>query len=145
MKTITQLSVFLENKPGQLATMTRFLAGKQVNLRALSLSETLDFGIVRIIVDAPEKTALILGEGGYVCTTTQVLAAELADVPGSMAKVMEALGNAGISLEYTYAFTGHVDGMAYTVFRVQDNEKAIQVLTERGVRLLAQEELTSAN
>ena len=99
MKTITQLSVFLENKPGQLAAMTRLLADHGVNMRALSLSETVDFGIVRIIVDAPEKTALILGEGGYVCTTTQVLATELADVPGSMAKVMEALGNAGISLE----------------------------------------------
>ncbi len=145
MKTITQLSVFLENKPGQLAAMTRFLARKQVNLRALSLSETSEFGIVRLIVDAPESVAGLLSGEGYVCTTTQVLAARLEDVPGSLAAVLEALSGAGINLEYSYAFTSPVGGVAYNVLRVQDNAAAIRVLSEKGVPLLSQEELIHAN
>ena len=101
--TINQISVFLENKPGQLAEFTRLLEENRIDMRALSIAETQDFGILRLIVDDPYKTVNVAKDAGYVCAITPVLAVEISDKPGSLVKMLTALGESGINVEYTYA------------------------------------------
>ena len=123
--TINQISVFLENKPGQLAEFTRLLEENQIDMRALSIAETQDFGILRLIVDDPYKTVNVVKEAGYICAVTPVLAVELSDKPGSLVKLLTALGEGGINVEYSYAFIARKKDVAYMAFRVNDPEKAV--------------------
>ena len=134
--TIKQISVFLENRPGTLAEATDVLSQGGVNLRTLCVADTRDFGIMRLIADDQEKALNVLKEAGYATTVTPVLAAIIPDDPGSMSKVLHALAAAGISVEYTYAFLAEkVEHGAVVVLRVDDAERAAQVLTENGVAL----------
>ena len=128
--TVKQISVFLENKPGRLYELTKVLRENQIDMRALSIAETPDFGILRLIVDDSYKTACVLKDAGYICSITPVLAAEVADEAGGLEKILEILGENDINLEYTYA---------YMVFRVQDNEKAIEILSQNHVHLVCQD------
>ena len=139
--TVKQISIFLENRPGRLSELTGLLEQNQLNLRALSLAETTDFGILRIIVSDPYQAVTVLQEAGYVCSVTKVLAVELPDRPGGLFDVLRVLGEGGVNLEYTYAFTARQKGAACLILRVADNDAAIEVLGKNGVRPLCQEEL----
>lgn len=139
--TVKQISVFLENKPGRLAEFTDVLSAHNVNLRALSLAEAEDFGIVRIIVDNVYNASTVLKETGYVFSITKVLAVELTDEPGALSKAILVLGENGVNIEYMYAFTTRKKGVAYMIFRVADNQKAIDVLVKNGIRPVCQDEL----
>ena len=138
---IKQLSVFVENKPGRLAEMAALLGQQDIDMRALSIAEAEDFGIVRIIVDDAYNTAQVLKEAGYVFSITPVLAAAIPDEPGGLSRILDLLGENGINLEYTYAFIAREKGLAYMIMRVTDNEKAIEVLSKQGIRLVCQHEI----
>lgn len=137
--TVKQISVFIENKAGKLAELTEYLQQHDIDMRALSIAETQDFGIVRVIVDDAYKTSCILKEAGYVVSITPVLAVEIPDEPGSLFKVLKTLGDEGISLEYMYAFLTRKEATAYMVLRVEDNEKAGDVLSKKGIHLISQD------
>lgn len=137
--TVKQISVFVENKAGKLAELTEYLYQHNIDMRALSIAETQDFGIVRIIVDDPYKTSCILKESGYVVSITPVLAVEMSDEPGSLAKILKTLGDGDISLEYMYAFLTRKEATAYMILRVEDNEKAIEVLSKNGIHTISQD------
>ena len=140
---VKQISVFLENKPGMLCAMTKVLAQEKIDMRALSLAETKDFGIVRIIVDDVYKATTILKDDGYVHSVTPVLGVAIPDVPGGLSQVLQVLGDAGINVEYMYAFLGGktVDH-AYMIFRVQDDQAAAAALRAKGIHCVEQEELS---
>ena len=133
---ITQISVFVENSLGGLLDVTEVLKCAEIDIRALSLADTTDFGILRLIVSDPEKTAEVLHQADIPFTKTVVIAAELEDQPGAIHKVFRALCEAGVSVEYTYAFLTPTDHKAYAVLRVEDNAKAIAALTQQGISLL---------
>ena len=139
--TVKQISVFVENKPGKLAELTNILHQNNIDMRALSIAEAEDFGILRVIVDDSYNTIQILKEAGYVCSVTPVLAVEIPDRPGSLVKILEALGDGGVNLEYTYAFLGRKKGSAYMIFRVTDNEKALEVIRTCGVKPISQDDI----
>ena len=137
---VKQISVFIENKKGALASATRYLADNGINIRALSIADTQDFGILRIICDDPKQTEAILKNGGFISTVTDVLATEIADKPGSMATILEVLADAQVVVEYTYAFLAP-DGHAYMIFRVDDNAVASAALAGAGIKTANQEDL----
>ena len=138
-----QISVFLENKPGELNALTQVLAQHHIDMRALSLSETNEFGIARIIVDRPLDTATVLKDEGYVCTVTSVLAVAIPDVPGGLNQVLNVLSDAKINLEYGYAFLGGRKDSAYMVFRVADNKAATAALNAKGICTVDGSELSN--
>lgn len=139
--TVKQISVFVENKPGKLAELTNILHQNNIDMRALSIAEAEDFGVVRIIVNDSYNTACVLKDAGYILSVTPVLAAAIDDKPGALDAILDILGEAGINLEYTYAFLGRVHGKAYMIMRVSDNEKAIDALSAKGVSLYGQNDL----
>ena len=139
--TVKQISVFLENRPGALAEFTKILEMSSIDLRALSLAESEDFGIVRVIVDDPYKTIRILKEEGYICSVTKVIAVEIADKPGSLVKMLNVLGDNNVNLEYSYAFLAKKANSAFMILRVADNDKAIKVLTQNGIRPICNEDM----
>ncbi|MBE5894839.1 MAG: amino acid-binding protein [Lachnospiraceae bacterium] len=139
---IKQVSVFIENKAGKLAETTKFLAEKNVNLKALSIADSPDFGIVRIICENPEEALSVLREAEYVTTLTDVFAVELSDKAGSLAEVLYILADAGIFVEYTYAFLStKKEGSAYMIFRVDRNEDAIAALKAKGIEIVLQKDI----
>ena len=137
---VKQISVFIENKKGALAACTRYIADNGINIRALSIADTQDFGILRIICDDPKQTDSILKKGGYITTVTDVLATEIADKPGSMATILEVLADAHVIVEYTYAFLAP-DGHAYMIFRVDENAVASAALAGAGIKTANQGDL----
>lgn len=139
--TVKQISVFVENKPGQLSEFTKLLEKNNIDLRALSIADTEDFGILRVIVDDSYKTVCMLKEAGYVCSVTPVLAVEIPDRPGSLVGVLDALAAGGVNLEYTYAFLSRKKASAYMIFRVTDNARAVEVLGQSGIKPICQDEL----
>lgn len=140
---VKQISVFLENKPGALLSMTQVLAENQIDMRALSVAEASDFGIARIIVDDVYKTTTVLRDAGFVHNVTPVLGVALPDVPGGLDQILRILAEAGVNVEYMYAFLGRKRGRAYMIFRVPDNAKASAALTARGVKPVEEEEISS--
>ena len=142
---IKQISVFLENKPGALYGMTGVLAQHKIDMRALSLAETSDFGIARIIVDNVYAAATVLKDAGYIHNITPVLGVVIPDVPGGLNKVLQVLTDAGVNVEYMYAFLGggKKGETAYMIFRVADNEKASAALHSRGIRTVEPGEIES--
>lgn len=139
---IKQISVFLENKPGALYAMTGALAQNGVDMRALSMAETKDFGIARIIVDKLYEATRVLTDAGYIHSLTPVLGVAIPDTPGGLNRVLQIITNAGINVEYMYAFLGgrNVD-RAYMIFRVGDVERATAALAERGIATVTQDEI----
>jgi hypothetical protein len=134
---IAQISVFLENEAGRLASVTRILGGAEVNIRALSIADTADFGILRLIVDDPERAVAILRGAGLTVSLTDVIAVETTDRPGGLAQVLDALAAAAVNIEYMYAFVTQSAEGAVVVFRVDQLDEAIRALTARGLRLLS--------
>ena len=139
---IKQISIFLENKPGALYAMTGVLARNEVDLRALSVAETSDFGIARLIVDDTDRASAVLREAGYVHNITPVLGVAIPDVPGGLNKVLQVLTDAKVNVEYMYAFLGGkgVDH-AYMIFRVEDAASASAALAQRGIKVIDQGEI----
>ena len=139
---LNQISVFLENKPGRLQALTDILAGKNVNMRALSLAEASDFGIVRLIVDDLEAAKTMLTEEGFIYTVTKVLGAAIPDEPGGLSCVLRVLSGAGVNVEYMYAFLGGKKAAhAYMIFHVQSPETAVAALDEACIPCITQEDL----
>lgn len=128
-----QISVFIENEKGKLAQVASLLAKRKINLHALSVADTTDYGILRLVTDRTEDALDALTEGGYLAKVTDVLAVKIEDKPGSLSKIISALSNGDVSVEYTYAFTSTNPGEAVMVFRVDDNEKAASVLKNAGI------------
>ncbi len=141
---VKQISVFLENRPGCLHEMTKALADANIDLRGLSLAETSDFGIVRLIVDDVLGTADTLRAANFVASLTDVLAVEVPNVPGGLNKVLEILDSAGVNVEYMYAILGNKKSdTAYMIFRVNDNAKASYALAGSGVKIMEADELSA--
>lgn len=138
---IKQLTVFLENKSGRLAEVTRVLGDAGINISALSIADTEDYGILRLIVNDPEGAADILKKDGFSVGTTDVIGITIDDTPGSLARVLAILDKHNISIEYMYAFTGssHV-GKANVVIKVEDLKKAVDILTGSGVNIMPPDE-----
>ncbi|MCL2125647.1 MAG: ACT domain-containing protein [Oscillospiraceae bacterium] len=132
-----QLSVFVENKPGKLVETLETLAGAGIDLRALSLADTADFGILRIIVNKPSKALSILNDAGFLVKSNDVLPVSVGDAPGGLAAVLRVLADSGIDVEYTYAFVSHEKDRAYVIIRVADNDVAAAVLQKNDIRLLS--------
>ena len=139
---IRQISIFLENKPGQLSAICRGLADADINIATLSLADTADFGIVRMIVDDHEKAKEVLSERGHVVNVREVIAVCVPDRPGGMAEVMQVLDAAGVNIEYSYAFAFHKGEKAVLVFRFSDNDKAESALKAAGFTTLGEEEVS---
>ncbi|MBQ4527118.1 MAG: ACT domain-containing protein [Clostridia bacterium] len=132
---VKQISVFIENKKGALAEVTKFMAEHDINLKALSIADTQDFGILRVITDKPERARDVLRDAGYTAVATSVLAVAIEDKPGSMAAVLSVLNNADVMVEYTYAFMSSAPGKAYMIFRVDNNDKATKALLENDIKI----------
>lgn len=139
--TVKQISVFLENTPGKMAEFTDVLYENGIDMRALSLAEAEDFGIVRLIVDDVYKTSTVLKDAGFIFSITKVIAVELPDEPGALSKVLKVLGDNCVNVEYMYAFLTRKQGTAYMIFRVENNERAIEVLNANGFHPVCQDEL----
>ena len=138
---IRQISIFLENRPGQLSAVCRALADAGINIATLSLADTADFGIARLIVDDHEKAKAVLAEKGHVANVREVIAVCVPDRPGGMAEVMACLDGAGVNVEYSYAFAFHKGEKAVLVFRLDDNAKAEDALKAAGYTTLGEEEV----
>ena len=139
--TIPQISVFLENKAGQLADITGILSKNQVNMRAINIAETADYGVLRLIVDDATKASSILLEQGFILTMTPVVGVAVPDTPGGLSKVLSVISTAGIDVEYMYSVFGQKDGQACMIFRVADTDGLTAVLSREGVATVAGEEL----
>ena len=131
--TINQISVFLENKPGTLSQLIHLLADNNIDLLALSIAESRDCGILRIIVDRPAETAELLKDSGIPFAENDVLAVKVNDTPGSLTNILAVLADNGISLAYSYAFFSRTNGKAFIVLRVDDNDAAEKILNDSGI------------
>ncbi|MBF0449437.1 MAG: ACT domain-containing protein [Candidatus Magnetomorum sp.] len=138
---VKQLSIFLENKVGRLKEVTQLLKDNDVNIRTLTLSDTTDFGILRIIVDNCAKAERALKGQGYTFSKTDVLAVEIKDEPGGLNTVLEIVDRSGLNIEYLYAFVPSRQGMAVNIFRFDNLEAAIKVLTENNIKVIQGDEL----
>jgi len=138
---LKQLSLFLENLPGRLNTPIRALAEAGINIVTLSLADTQQFGILRLIVRDWEKAKLVLEKAGCVVNVVDVVAIEVPDQPGGLAKVLEAIDQTGANIEYMYAFTFRKGDKAVLVFRFEDADAAIEALQNKGVNVIGGVEL----
>ena len=141
MKLIKQISVFVENKSGRLSDILNVIGKNGIDISALSIADTTDFGIVRMIVNDPDKAAEILKSNNLVVKVTDVIALAVADKPGGLAGEIENGKNAGISIEYMYAFIGKSDKGALVIVRVENPEKALEVLKDENVTVVSPEEV----
>jgi hypothetical protein len=140
---IHQISLFLENKPGHLRSVTRILAEAGINIVTLSLADTQQFGILRLIVEDWQKAKSVLEETGCAVNVTEVVATEVEDRPGGLASLLQTLEEGGVNVEYMYAFTFGKDRQAVMVFRFDQPDKAIEVLQQAGIAVLGSVELFS--
>lgn len=129
---IKQISVFVENKPGKLSEITDFLGKNNVDIRALSIADTTDYGILRIIVPDAENVAKMVKKQGFTVSVTDVIALRIENKPGGLAVPLHVLAEEGIGVEYIYAFLSHKDGEAYVVMRIDNIEKAQELLQKKG-------------
>jgi len=139
--TIEQLSVFIENKPGKLVEALGMLSDAGVDLRALSLADTADFGILRIIVNRPSYALEILSDAGFLVKSNPVLAVVINDKPGGLVRILRILSDAGVDIEYTYAFVTHSHDKAYVILRVDNNDAAVKILEKCDTQLLTADEM----
>lgn len=138
---IKQISVFLENRTGQLSEITRLLADNQVDIRAISIAETSSYGLARMIVDDTQKASDILLRHGDMLSVTPVWAVEVPDEPGGLARLLQLLAEHDIAVEYMYSLFTHREGKAYMVLRITNEPVFLSVLGEQRVCLMGMEEL----
>ena len=139
--TVKQLSIFVENRSGRMAEITRKIADAGIDIRALSIADTTDFGILRLIVDRPEEAENALRGKGLTVSLTEVIAVQIVDKPGGFADAIQVLTDAGIDVEYMYAFVCRREGQACVIIRVEDNDRAIQAFQANGIGMLTQKEI----
>ena len=139
--TIPQISVFLENKAGQLADITSILSDNQINMRAINIAETADYGVLRLIVDDASKASSILLEQGFILTMTPVVGVAVPDTPGGLSKVLGVISRAEIDVEYMYSVFGQRDGQACMIFRVADSDALTKLLAANGIGTITGEDL----
>ena len=138
---IHQISVFLENRTGQLAEITKLLAAEGVDIRAISIAETADYGLARMIVDDSHKASAILLQHGDVLSMTPVWAVEVPDRPGGLAELLDVLAEAQVDVEYMYSLFTHRDDHAYMVMRIHDDPKFLSTLGDRKIKVMTKAEL----
>ena len=138
---IKQISIFVENKPGRLSAITNLLKQNEIDIRALSVADTKDFGILRIIVNKPDLACDALKAADCTVSLTNVIAIGVKDEPGGLAVALDCLYAANISVEYMYAFISKSEDMAYVILRVENNENAVNALKEKGFSILDPEEV----
>lgn len=138
---IKQLTVFVENKQGALVSITETLSKNNINLRALSIAETRDFGILRLIANGEENVEKILSEEGYLIKITEVIGVKIIDEPGKLSEALKVLSDNDINVEYLYAFMTRSEEHAYVVIRVEDNEVAEKILEDAGFQLISEEDV----
>ena len=138
---IHQISVFLENRTGQLAEITGLLAGEGIDIRAISIAETADYGLARLIVDDSHKASSILLQHGDILSMTPVWAVEVPDSPGGLAELLNILAQEQIDIEYMYSLFTHREGRAYMVLRVSNEPRLLGALGDRKIRVMSKEEL----
>ncbi len=134
---VEQIAIFLENKEGRLAEISQILAEHCINIRALSLADTADFGILRLIVNDTEKACQVLKENGFTVGRTEVLVLEVPDKPGGLASVLKTLTEAGLNVEYMYAFSQKTGESGLIIFRIEELEQARAALTDANIRILS--------
>lgn len=139
--TINQLSIFVENKAGTVAEITKSIADAGVSIRALSVADTQEFGILRLIVSDATRAREALHENECVVSVTKVIGVEIPDVAGGLSEVLQLMSENNINVEYLYAFITISGQHAYVVLRVEDNDKAAKILTENGVKLVTQADI----
>lgn len=133
---IKQLSVFVENQSGRLADIAEMIGGAGIDIRAISVADTTDFGVLRLIVDKPDTAKDVLAENGLAVSLTDVIAVGIDDKPGAFAAVLRLLCDVGVDVEYMYAFISRKDGQAYVILRVNDNQKTLDTLGDAGFTIL---------
>lgn len=136
-----QISVFLENKAGRLSHVTRVLGTAGINIRALSIADTSDFGILRLIVNDPENAYKNLKEAGFTVSETEVISVKVPDTPGGLADVLEQMSGENLNIEYLYAFLGKSENEALIIFKVEDINRAKIAFTQKGINFLDDQEL----
>ena len=141
--TINQISIFIENRKNALAEFTNVLATHNINMRAMSLADTSDFGIARIIVDNVEQVMGALERSHYIVKSTPVIAVEIPDEAGSLNKILKILADNGRNVEYMYGFTGRKTNSAYMIIRCTDVAETEKVCEQNGIRMVGQEELVN--
>ena len=138
---IKQLTVFVQNKKGTVVAVTDILSKNNINLRALSIAETQDFGILRLIVNDEKSAEAVLAENGYLIKVIDVIGVKIGDEPGKLAAALDVLDKADINVEYLYAFMARTEKHAYVVLRVEENEVAEKVLTDAGFKLISEADI----
>jgi hypothetical protein len=138
---VEQISIFIENKSGRLAEVSQILGAAGVNIRALSLADTSDFGILRLIVNDRQLAMTALKDKGFTVSKTEVVAVEVPDQPGGLASILQVLDAASINVEYMYAFVERCGDNAVIIFRFDETDKAISTLAAKGFNMLAGERL----
>lgn len=134
---VKQISVFLENKSGRLAEVTKILGANRINISALCIADTTDFGILRLIVNAPEKAEEALKDNGFTVSCTNVIAIGVSGQPGGLYVALDILDRESIGIEYMYAFVGKPNDGAYVILRVEEPDRAIEVLSKNGIEVLS--------
>lgn len=140
---IKQLSVFVENKSGRLAEITSVIAAAGIDIRALSIADTTNFGILRLIVDKPDEAEQVLKKAGLTVSLTNVIAVGIPDEPGGFAAAMKSLADAGVDVEYMYAFISRDQGRACVILRVKDNDRALDALEKNKIEILSSDRIYS--
>ena len=138
---VQQVSVFIENRIGRMAEVTRLLGNNNINIRALSIADTTNFGIIRLIVNDVQQAEKVFKDAGYTVSLTDVIALEIPDTPGGLADVMETLNKGGVSIEYLYAYVEKSGDKAVVIFRFEDTEKALQIVESSGITALTDEQV----
>jgi len=134
---VKQISVFLENTTGRLAEVTKVLGEGGVNLRAISIADTADFGILRLIVDTPEKTMDLLKNAGFTAKITEVIGVLVDDQPGGLMKIMDIFNEEGVNIEYLYSSLINTEGSAVVIFRVEDIDHGLKIVEKSGLKAIA--------
>ena len=141
MAEIKQLSLFVENRPGRMAKVSKTLSDAGVNIRAMTIAEAGDFGVIRMVVDDPDKGYKVLHDNGFTVSTTDVLTVEMKDTPGGLYEIVNTLGENNINVDYAYAFVTAKAQRAMLILRVDDIAKARQVLSAKDVKIATKEEI----
>ena len=138
---LTQISIFLENRKGRLYEVCSVLGENKVNIRALTVAESEEFGILRIVVDDPEKAARVLKKNGFVASLTDIVAVEVDDKPGGLSKILKIFSQSNINVEYMYGFVEKRSDRALLVFRFDEPDKAIELLKKKKISVVGKKEI----
>lgn len=138
---VKQISVFLENKSGRLAEVTSILGGSSIDISALSIADTTDFGILRLIVNKPEEAEEVLRANGFTMSITNVIAIGVKDEPGGLAKALKVMDSGSIEIEYMYAFVSKKEDEALVILKTGDPAKAVALLTGQGISVLSSDQV----